>query len=104
LPDVLVWYRRYPLQTSVLSSNESHKSLHIIYQEFIDFLLSKLDDNEKIKDIVVKQFMPLAKMMADNSFFEAFNYFKFMGHIIAGLYQNGFLNIESPLNQEINPK
>jgi glycosyltransferase involved in cell wall biosynthesis len=104
LPEALVWYRRYDNQTSLITKTESHKVLHILYQEFIDFLLSKLDDNEKIKHVILKQFMPVVKMMADKSFFGAYIYFQFMSQIIEGLYNNGFLNLETPLNQEINQK
>ncbi|RNC63283.1 glycosyltransferase family 2 protein [Proteiniphilum sp. X52] len=97
MPEILVWYRTSDTQTSRVTLPESFKSSHVIYQEFIDYLLSKLNDNEEIKPKLTERFMPAMKKLTELSLFTSDLYFLFMREIIDGLYQNGFLNLKEPL-------
>ncbi|WP_019540969.1 MULTISPECIES: glycosyltransferase family 2 protein [Proteiniphilum] len=97
IPEILVWYRTSNTQTSHVTLPESLKISHVIYQEFIDYLLSKLDDSEEIKPKLTGKFMPAMKKLTELSVFSSDLYFLFMREIIDGLYQNGFLNLEKPL-------
>jgi hypothetical protein len=97
LREVLVWYRTSEKQTSYVTLPESQKMAHVIYQEFIDYLLSKLDDNEEIKHKLTGKFIPAMKKMVELSVFPTDLYFLFMKEVMDGLYQNGFLNLNKPL-------
>jgi glycosyltransferase involved in cell wall biosynthesis len=98
LPEVLVWYRTSESQTSKRTASESQKSTEVIFHELVDYLLSKLDDKEEIKLLLVHKLMPAMKKLNEYSLFSNRIYFFFMREIIEGLYKNGFLNIEEPLD------
>jgi glycosyltransferase involved in cell wall biosynthesis len=97
LPEILVWYRTSETQTSKLTASESQKSAEVIFYELVDYLLSKLDDKEEIKPLLIHKLMPAMKKLNEYSLFSNRIYFFFMREIIEGLYKNGFLNIEEPL-------
>lgn len=97
IPEILVWYRTSEMQTSQVTFSESLKTAHVIYQEFINYLISKLDDNEEIKHKLTKKFMPAMEALTELSVFSSDVYFLFMRDVIDGLYQNGFLNLNKPL-------
>jgi hypothetical protein len=101
LAELLTLYRMYDAQTSAVTSAESGKASEVINHEFIQFLLSKLDDNEKIKSVLQEQFMSVMKKMADLSFFSSKIYFTFMSEVIEGLYNNGFFNLNEPINKRL---
>jgi glycosyltransferase involved in cell wall biosynthesis len=98
IPEVLVWYRLHETQTSNAYINESHKIVEVIEHEFFSFLISKLNEKEKIKSIIEQQFIPSIRQMIDLSLFSAGVYYALLGQIVEGLYRNGFLNLEKPLD------
>jgi glycosyltransferase involved in cell wall biosynthesis len=101
LPEILVWYRTSIGQTSKTKRPEMHKTAEAIFQEFIDFLLSGLDDSEDLKSLLCKDIMPVMKEMTDLSFFSHSTYFLLMREIIEGLYMNGFINLKEPLTPQL---
>jgi hypothetical protein len=97
LPDVLVWYRTSHLQTSVVALPEAKKAAEVMCMELINWLFSKLDDNEEIKTLLTDELAPVMKELVDLSCFTSDVYFFLMKEIVEGLYKNGFLNLEEPL-------
>jgi glycosyltransferase involved in cell wall biosynthesis len=97
IPEILTLYRIHDTQTSAIALAESGKAAETINHELIQFLFSKLDDNEEIKSVLQKQFIPVMDKLTDLSFFSSNIYFTFMSEIIEGLYNNGFLNLDEPL-------
>jgi glycosyltransferase involved in cell wall biosynthesis len=98
IPEVLVWYRLHETQTSAVHIHESHKLVEIIEHEFFSYLISKLNEKEKIKSIIEQQLIPSFGQLIDLSLLSAGVYYTLLGQIIEGLYRNGFLNLEEPLN------
>jgi glycosyltransferase involved in cell wall biosynthesis len=98
IPEVLVWYRTHGTQASMTHINESHKHSELIVHELFSFLVSKINENEKIKSTIEQQFMPSFRKMADLSMFTTDVYYALLGQIIDGLYRNGFLNLNEPLD------
>jgi hypothetical protein len=97
LPEVLVWYRTSNSQTSVVALPEAKKSAEVMYRELIDYLFSKIDDNEEIKALLTGEVLPVLKELTDLSCFSSDIYFLLMKEIVEGLYKNGFLNLDEPL-------
>jgi hypothetical protein len=103
MPEVMVWYRTSENQTSMITRSESQKSAIEIFQELFCDLLSKIDDNEEIKSMLLNDFVPPLKLMTDLSFFSVNSYFQFLRQVIEGLYNNGFLNLDDPLEKQPAP-
>lgn len=101
IPEVLVWYRTSKTQTSKQTRLELQKTAEVVFHELIDYLFSRLDDNEEVKSLLIKDVMPVIKEMTDLSFFSNSIYFSFMREIIEGLYKNGFINLKEPLSLQL---
>jgi glycosyltransferase involved in cell wall biosynthesis len=97
LPEVLIWYRTSNSQTSVVALPEVKKADEVMHREFIDYLFSKIDDNEEIKALLIGEVSPVLKELTDLSCFSSNIYFLLMREIVEGLYKNGFLNLDEPL-------
>lgn len=102
LPYSLVWYRTSDTQTSIIALPEAKKSAMVMHQELINYLVSKLDDKEEIKGLIINDMMPVLYELADLSFFSTQIFFSFIEEILEGLYANGFLNLDEPLGLSRN--
>jgi glycosyltransferase involved in cell wall biosynthesis len=98
IPEVLVWYRLHETQTSNVFTNESHKTMEVIAHEFFSFLISKLNEKEKTKSIIEQQLIPSIRQMIQLSLLPGVVYYALLGQIVEGLYRNGFLNLDEPLD------
>jgi glycosyltransferase involved in cell wall biosynthesis len=95
----LILYRTSDTQTSLMTLSESRKAVEIIYREMIQYMLSKLPENDPFTSLLEEQFIPVLDQMVDLSFFSSKLYRMFIGEIIDGLCNNGFLD----LNNSVNP-
>jgi glycosyltransferase involved in cell wall biosynthesis len=93
IPKPLILYRTSNTQTSMITLSESRKTVEIIYQEMIQYILSGLPDNNPLTSLIKEQFMPILEQMVDLSFFSSKLYRMFIKEIIDGLYKNGFLDL-----------
>lgn len=98
LPTSLTLYRTYDKQTSVKTYSESSKAADVIRRELVDFLFSKINGDEKLKCEMNETLLPLLSKMTDMSFFSSKGYSDFLAEIIEGLHNNGFINLNKPLD------
>jgi glycosyltransferase involved in cell wall biosynthesis len=96
IPKPLILYRTSNTQTSITTLSESRKAVETIYQEIIQYILSKLPEQDSLAVSLKEQFMPVLEQMVDLSFFSSKQYRMFIGEIIDGLCKNGFLNLNEP--------
>jgi hypothetical protein len=95
IPKPLILYRTSDTQTSLTTLPESRKAVEVIYQEMIQHILSGLPENDTFASLLKKQFMPILEQMVDLSFFSTKQYRMFIGEIIDGLCNNGFLDLNN---------
>lgn len=98
LPTSLTLYRTSDKQTSVQTYSESSKAADIIRQELAGFLFSKINGDKKLKGEINETLLPLLSKMTDMSFFSSKGYSGFLAEIIEGLHNNGFINLNNPLD------
>lgn len=93
LPEVFTLYRTSDTQTSVITIFESNKAADVIRQELFNFIITNVKDGGELKQDIQEKLLPLLSKMIDLSFFSSRNYTNFLGDIVEGLIDNGFVNL-----------